>query len=75
MRNRIQIFGTWMPAFQKGRGWDGVGSMTLRFVLDYTLQAQMKLDAHERNITEKAMNLFYALARLGGVVGDIVGVT
>ena len=30
-----------------------------------TLQAQMKLDAHVHNITEKATNLFYTLARLG----------
>ena len=33
---RIQIFGTRLLAFRKGRGWDGVGSRTLRFVLDYT---------------------------------------
>ena len=30
-------------AVQKGRGWDGVGSRTLRFVLDYTPRS---LDAY-----------------------------
>ena len=41
LQNRIQVFGTWLPAFQKGRGWDGVGSRTLRFVLDYTPRSQL----------------------------------
>ena len=36
LQNIIQIFGTWLPAFQKGRGSNGVESRTLKFVLDYT---------------------------------------
>ena len=37
LQNRIQIFGKWLAAFLKGRGWDGIGLRTLRFVLDYKM--------------------------------------
>ena len=53
LQNRIQILGTWRPAFQKGRGSDGVGSTTLRFVLDYItwpnliLNTQFTIKIHE----------------------------
>ena len=46
-------FGTWLPAFQKGRGWDGVGSRTLRFVLYYIIKrAELLFEPHSIACTD-----------------------